>query len=719
MKMLRLLLPFIALFILYSACSKPDSKDDPGPIIPSNGLEHPFLIVKKEQYGALRAKADTEPWKSMKADAIARSNAGLPAGGSGSSAAYDLQFFIGAAALAYILDEGNAQVHAERVRDAILKKYATLSLKDGSDWSGVVPPMGSFFVAVLSLDIVYDALSAEEIQQCENVISNQIFKIARGGSWADVRRGTHGTWDIYKGDRTEPDNEYYAGIIAQITEDGVSPVTVHYAWERVGGGDSRISKSGYMDVLEFTGIDQRYYNHDRLQKFQRWLFGSSVNTAKEMCIIGDMLPTQGLGNHLLHRRVVNFDMEAAAYAAWFHEGEPAKGHILTYVVPKEPLPAPKVPESQLYEDGGAFFREKPDDPNGLHAVLYNIKAQEEWHTHQEVNGLALSGYGNRLLVNGGRLGAPTRPAPLNNTLSINGSEHNSRNGDGLLEGFTTNEFDYACGSEGGALSNADHLRSLLLVHAADGAQAYCLLFDEVKAQAGDRVNNYLHPANQSVVTELAAGMEYTANIDHYPTVPGAKLSFFYATPPLEVKVEKVPSAVPDRYPGYPDHNRLESIYETDGNGHKNLLTILFPHNASHPKAAFSRIEQDGFAGGSIAQGGNVIDFAFESNELDQETYEGVVFQAKASLYRKINGALSFYFVRKGTHFLYQGLGFDADAPVSIYFKQKEGVVISEGTRLTLKGPGVESLTFEPAATILNSSADLVEVELPAGTVTFR
>ena len=268
--------------------------------------------------------------------------------------------------------------------------------------------MGSTFVAILSLDIVYDALTIEEILACEEVIENQIFKIDREGSWADVRRGTHGTWDIYKGIRTSPDEAYYEGIMHQVTEDGVSPVTNHYAWERVGGGNSRISKSGYMDVLEFTGIDQRYYNNERLKKFHRWLFGSSVNCAKEMAIFGDMLPTQGISNDMLHRRVVNFDMEAAGYASWFHEGTPAIGNILTYIIPKTALPEPLVPSSKIYKNGGAFFREAEDDPNGLHAVLYNIESQDEWHTHNEVNGLALSGLGNRLLVNGGRLGSTNK-----------------------------------------------------------------------------------------------------------------------------------------------------------------------------------------------------------------------------------------------------------------------------------------------------------------------
>ena len=34
---------------------------------------HPFLIVTKDQFSALRSKSDQEPWKTMKEDAIQRS----------------------------------------------------------------------------------------------------------------------------------------------------------------------------------------------------------------------------------------------------------------------------------------------------------------------------------------------------------------------------------------------------------------------------------------------------------------------------------------------------------------------------------------------------------------------------------------------------------------------------------------------------------------------
>lgn len=673
---------------------------------------HPFLIVKKEQFPELREKSKTEPWKSMKRDAIARSEQG------GKSEAYDLQDFVGAAALAYILDENNAQDHARRVRDAILNQYSEIRLKDGGDWGGVVPPMSSFFVAILALDIVYDALSLQEIAACEELIAEQIFKINRKGSWADVRRGTHGTWDIYKGDRTTPDDDYFNGIMVQTTLDGVSPVTNHYAWERLGGGDSRISKSGYMDVLEFTGIDTRYYNNERLKKFHRWLFGSSVNCAREMAIFGDMLPTQGVNNDMLHRRVGNFDSEAAGYAAWFHQGRSAIGHILTYILPKSALPEPFIPSSKIYEDGGAFFREKADDPNGLQGVLYNIKSNDEWHTHNEVNGLALSGIGNRLLVNGGRLGAPTRAAHLNNTLTIDGENHSSRLGGGIINGFMTDALDFASGFSGPALAESEHYRNLLLVHSTEVAQGYFVIVDEVKTSAGKTIKNYLHPANETSVVEVVANQQYDAAIDHYPTVEGAKLAIFYVTPPKAVNIEKVPSAVPDRYPGYPDHSRLESTYPVGEDGKLSLITLMFPHNETHAKAVFKRTQGTGFQLASIDQT-VCIDYVFQASGQHEIQLANHKVRAELALFRESGDLTDFWFVRKGTRFSTRAIGFESDVPITIFVNGGKGIISSSGATVRLTGNGMELIQFDQTTEVLSSGDGFIEVKLGSGNFSFE
>ncbi len=720
LKVLSVLFAIIIVGLFSCSDSTPlDNDKDPNPGKDPNekpeepkDSKHPFLIVTKDMYPALRSKASEEPWKSMKADAIARSYKTVKSEPS------PLQEYIGAAALAYILDESNAKTHAHQVRDAIKTQYPLLKVEDGSDWGDVVPPMGALFVATLALDIVYDALTDAEIAACEKVLSSQISKVSIKGSWADARRGAHGTWDIYKGKRTTADDDYYNGIMIQITPDGVSPVTNTYAWERVGGGNSTVAKSGYMDVLEFTGIDKRYYNNERLIKFQRWLYGSSLNCAKKYVIFGDMLPTAGVSNAMLHWRVGNFDTEAAGYAAWVHEGKSPIGHILTYIVPKSALPAPKVPSSKLYENGGAFLRDKEDDAKGMQLTLYNIKTQDEWHTHNEVNGLSLSGLGNRLLVNGGRLGEPVRAAFLNNTLTINGQNHSSRLGDGILDGFISNDVDFAIGSAGKSMTPASHLRNSVLVHSTTNVPGYFIIFDEVHAKGGDQVHNYLHPANESSVDVVTSLTEYTAKIDHYPTVENVSASFYYLTPPKAVNIKKIQSAVPDRYPDYPHHNRLEAVYDVDAKGNRNLTTIVYPFSKSVSKAEYKKIGNADFNACTISHG-NATDYIFETISNKEISSEGMKVQADFCLVRKIGDDTSFYFVKNGISFTSGKLGFQSDKNATVYANGSQGKIISEGAKVKLTGVGMGSVKFTPTAEVINSGTDFIEVRLGKGTYGFE
>lgn len=689
--------------------------DNSGNISTVNGekeTHHPFLIVSKELFTSLREKSNTDPWKSMKEDAILRVSQAPGSNNYGS-----LQKYVGAAALAYILDDGKSEEYAQKVRDVILNRYSTLDIQESSSWSKVVPTMGAFFCAILALDIVYDGLSLEDIKKCEELISERISRVSRTGSWKTARYGTHGTWDIYNGDRVSQDDNYFNALINQITPDGVSPVTNTYAWSRVGGGDSRISKSGYMDVLEFTGIDKRYYNNERLQKFMRWQFGSSINPAKELAIFGDMLPTETIGNSLLYRRVVNFDQEASTYAAWYFDGMPADGHILTYILPKKELPDPVLPSSQIYENGGAFFRDKQDSASGLHAVLYNIKSQNEWHTHNEVNGLSLSGLGNRLLVNGGRLGAPTRAAKLNNTLTINGENHDGFTGAGIVEGFTADGLDYAKGEDGNAIRFKDHSRSLILIQTTPDANGYFVVLDQVKADPGDNLNNHLHPASQNNIITIENLREYMAPIDHYPSAAAGKVTFYYISVPDAVKIEKSPSAVQDRYPGYPDHNRLTSIYSVDSEGEKSIATLIFPHNHLVSKPNFEKFSSNQFEGIKFSQG-TFTDYLISTNnklvEFDNSSFMGHYCWA-----REKDKVVSSFFVKSGTSFLNNGFGFESDSPLTIYVKGSKGIVISEGSKLKLKGSSFSGVKFDKNINVKSTSDGLIEVELPKGKFKFQ
>ena len=674
---------------------------------------HPFLIVTKDMYNGLKEKADIEPWKSMKNDAISRANNPLSSNHYGS-----LQKYVGAVALAYILDDTKREIYANKVRDVILNRFSALDIQESSSWSKVVPNLGAFFSAILALDIVYDSLSLEDIIKCEDLISERIFRVKRTGSWKTARYGTHGTWDIYKGDRTTKDDTYYYALINQITPDGVSPVTNTYAWSRVGGGDSRVSKSGYMDVLEFTGIDKRYYSNERIQKFMRWQFGSSINPAKELAIFGDMLPTESVGNSMLYRRVVNFDYEAAGYASWFLDGIEAIGHILTYIVPKEKLPPPVLPSSKIYENGGAFFRD-PDDTNyGLQGVLYNITSQNEWHTHNEVNGLSLSGLGNRLLVNAGRLGEPTRAAKLNNTLTINGENHNAFTGGGITDGFTSEGIDYARGDDRDAIRFTSHYRDLILVHTTPSTPGYFIVNDKIEvSNNSDIVKIYFHPSSEKEVNITEAKREYTAPIDHKPSIPLTKVTFYYLTPPNEVNIEKSISAVQDRYPGYPEHNRLESVYNLEDESlKKSISTLIFPNSNLVSKPNFEKILSDKFYGVKFSTNSStdyIISPKMKSVEVDTFLASGDFIWCR----KKSDNVYSF-FVESGTSFKQNGFGFESDSPVTIYVKDSQGVIISKGAKLKLNGSNLSSASFDSSVKVISQSESHIEVELGSGTFKF-
>ena len=129
------------------------------------------------------------------------------------------------------------------------------------------------------------------------------------------------------------------------------------------------------------------------------------------------------------------------------------------------------------------------------------------------------------MVNGGRLGEPVRAAQLNNTLTINGENHDSRLGGGITEGFTGNGLDFACGNSGPAFRSENHNRNLIFIHGTNNTNGYFLILDEVEADAGVELKNYLHPANQTNISEEIQNEFYTASIDHYPTVNGTFLSF--------------------------------------------------------------------------------------------------------------------------------------------------------------------------------------------------
>ncbi|MDF3130257.1 hypothetical protein P0Y35_13700 [Kiritimatiellaeota bacterium B1221] len=589
----------------------------------------------------------------------------------------ELQIYMGAVGLAYILEPDREDRHAQRVKEVILDGLSQVDFNPKKEWLGVVEPMGAAFTCILALDIVYADLSEEEVLACEDVIAQQINKIPKQGAWPAARMGTFGTWEIYKGVRKGPDNIYYKRVTQQMTDDGVSTVSPGYAFARLGAGDDRPQKGAYADVLEFTGLDNRYYEDPLLKKFYRFLFSAAITPARKNHLFGDVGPGWRRGTSALLWRVGRFDEQAAAYAAWLLDGTEAPGHLLPYLLMKEPLPEAVVPQSQLFWEGAAVFRESADSPFSFGAMLYNITQRAEWHTHEEVNHISLAAYGERVLVNGGWLGEPTRAPDKNNTLSINGQRHKSKTGAGLVEGLMAEGFDYACGDSGRALGDDHFLRNLFLIHGRDGVPGYFVIYDEVDAAPGDKIHLYLQPASEQKAEVLISGAHYRSVLDHHTEHKDLSLDVVYVTPADEVKQDLVASGDLQRTPKSGKHFRLEAVFHAGAEGKRELLTLLLPRLKGQP-------EVEAF---DFPEGTNAIQITFPDGVVDTlwlgrpdkiTSVGGYLFQGDFCYAREKSGVLDAYFVKNATRFAFQKKSLlMVESPVTFFHPQqaeKVGVI---------------------------------------------
>lgn len=688
--------------------------------------EHPFLLTSRAEFPALVERATREPWATMVAKARAQVEQGIPKPDDHKGRyAFKAQRFLGALAICYIVDEERRRTYAETYHQAMKdRKLMRESFRNngGGGWRRTVPPLGVIFTAIIVLDIVHDDLADDERTWIENQINYRLRNLRRKGTWTAARIGTLGTWAIYRGERTEPDDDYHQRIIRQITPDGVSRVSPNYAFARLVGGNGRPQKAAYADVLEYTGIDRRYYGDPRIARFYRWACGSSVTPAKQFYMFGDVAPYWGPPNAGLLYRVGKFDSQAATYAAWLLEDRTPPGHILPFLLMDAPLPEPEVPGSALFPTGGAFFREPADDPDSLGAMLYNLApGPGDSHTHQEANGISLSAYGARLLVNGGWLGDTTDPAPANNTLTVGGREHRRYHGAGLQEGLIGPGIDYAAGDAGPALGKRHHVRSLVLVHGRSDAPGYAVIIDEVAAEPDDRVHTYFHPATERDVAVVAEGLHLAATIDHHVPVSGVHLDLFLAPEPATVALSEQPSGSLERAPKSGHHRRIEVIHPTDDAGGLRTVTLLHPRREGQERPTVARLDLPGAATGlRLVHPSGVADLLLASMPDADLAHDGVDLRGAAALVRRTGDAVPLMLARHATRLRIGPHGFTSEAPVSLALAGDLGRVRSDGTTLTLFHPAIDAVDLNGApAPIADRGEGWAAIEVPEGSHDLR
>ncbi|MBI5524787.1 MAG: hypothetical protein HY897_00480 [Deltaproteobacteria bacterium] len=696
---------------------------------------HPFLIVRSEMYPSLQARAVSSPWKEMKESALAdcAALAWSPEGAKTSAKSYLMTAVISSCALAYIFDEPNRPACAAKIRDNLMRWSELHQNRDAANaWEYNVPGGSAFFNSALALDIIHDDLNADERAaiEAELQVVADWFR-AEGSGWVPNQFGVLGIWALYRGDEAELAvriEQYREGLLNHFPDEGVPPEGPGYAASRFEGNNERDAKTHFMDVLEFTGRD-RYYAEPKLARFYEWLYGYNDTPFGRHMSIGDTSAhVEGMRNDgAAMGRAHVFSETAARYAAWRNGGAPFPGRLLHYVLMDQPLPAPATPQSRVFSDCAAAFVEGTVNPESMYTLLWSCTKSES-HTHKEVNGVYLAAYGEHVLrnsgYNGGGKGALgydygwiNMTAESGNTLRIDDTDHDLyKKGAGIVEWLVTGlGLDYASADSGTALPNGKHVRNMVFVHPST-VPGYVVLFDEVNAdREGTEIAMDLHP-NADNATEVSAGTEYLSEISPRKTgVHEVFLSTFFGTAPESVEIKD--GVLAEFYDQSIVGKYIEARFAAEGR-RKNFVTVLFPSDETHAKAAMTRKEGDGFSGVSIDLGGGIIDFAAESHASGTVSIDSATLRGRAALWRRIAGALSFYSARMGTAFdngETPRTGFESSRDVSIFMKGMQGAVVSEGAALTLHFPELGGVEVDGApASAKQSGPGWLTIDLPAG-----
>ncbi len=559
-------------------------------------------------------------------------------------------------------------------------------------------------------------------------------------------------------------------LSARVNESGVYTEGSSYA--HAGWGLDRDERSHLVDVLEFTGKDVEFgldfYSDPRYQTFYEWLYGYASTPFGIMTSFGDTYAFRQLiddghgGNSWATSSHIGqagrFSNLAGGYAVWKSRGQPQQGRLLNYLL-YNPNQSTTLPQSRIFSNGGGFFLSQPVGDQSLYGALWNVKepiaGSPVFHVRKDVNAMYLAAYGAPLIMNGGFCGAssPSGPDSCSGTdennvsyrfsgtylgdravsnsvgminysvgtdiLNPNPDSQVSKFGTGVQEGFTSNGLDYVSASSGTALNNGMHTRNFLLVHPSSGSHGYFLSFDEFSQLSTTPVHLVFHPnaTNRQEVSPLTEFTMLAGRRAYADTSTG--LSLYFATQPSNIQFYRGIIATAGSIGAYvPEY--FFNTYPTNGNA-KQIATVLFPYNASHPKPPMSRITGTSYTGATINHSATVIDTALESSSATTINYAGVSLQGKAAFYRKSNNQVTLYFVRHGREFNdgnANRIGFSSTQPVSLMLNEGNGNIVSQGTEVTFYYPGITGVRLNgQTVTNLSSGNGFVRVQIPAGTQT--
>ena len=669
---------------------------------------HPFLIVNKDMYADMRAKATQSPWKEMKESA--RTMFAQPYDetlADGDDKAILLRDMISSGTLLWILEPDSQATYQTRIVETLYKFNDVLESRVKPDeWPGTVPVACAAFNAIIAMDVLYNDMDATERDSLERLYFS-FLETQRSTAWKESYYASLGIYYLYKGDRENIDfykQKYRKELEDHITGNGIFTGGTGYSTSRFIK-DEREQKYMFMDVLEFTEEDN-YYDDPLFQEFHEWLFGHNFNTYGSIYIFGDAKMGTSIRGRLEESaatwRVNRFSGIAAQNAAWQVQGKTPVGRLLNYLAVDSLIEPVRPNTSTIYPDGGAWFVHNPSNEEHLSGVLWNPKSYTS-HSHKETNSLHLAAFGEDLVVNSGysnwgngALGFSWNyihdQAKSSNTVLINNKNHNSKKGGGLSGGFIIDDkLAYASGEAGPALNNGTHTRTLHMLYPTPGTAGYWVLFDEVKAyNPAEDFQVLLHPRSYDV-QEVESDKFFTWNVQRW-NENGVDLSILLATPPTNVSL--IDGVQADKSSSLLT-KVLKSTYTTDQYGENHALTIVLPSDQNHPLPQTTHISDGSYHGVQISQADGIMDEVMESKADGLTPVTRGTFAGDYFFQRVKEDSVLFAFGRNIREF-YSGeagytRGFSSSSAIDFYLDDKTGKIDNKYATIVFTYPGITGI----------------------------
>lgn len=715
--------------------------------------EHPFLLVTRDRFDELRARASASPWREMRESALQlASELGDDPNAEIGARARTVARAFSVGALAYILEPERSAEHRERLVslisafDSADPKSITRQMLANDDktlWVYAVPTGNAYVQAILALDIIHDELAPDELLRVETILRDGPAAYFRDTelAWHQGAWAVRAMWALY-----QRDEDLYGGVVQEwrrdtlesISADGVFTGGVGYAAARWTNPD-REHKALFGEILAHTGVLPDWHDEPRVRAFHEWFAGYAHTPFEVMWTFGDSGPGSfEADNRTGLSRAYAFSELAASYVAALVKDRALGAYLSTYVLSSLQVVEPAAAPSRIFPDGGAWLKQTSLDPESLAVVLHNLRDQRDAHAHKDTNAVAFAAYGELLLRGSGYTGWNTGDQGFSwdyihsRAISANVAlfdyqvptdkqseptpshrhDHMRTYGAGITDGILSGHLDYACGDSGDAMYNGRHLRNLLFVHPADGAAGYAVTIDQLVAGIpGVLAQVVWHPASPSV----EASEDGTHSWRVRQSSEGVDLTVFLGTPPRTTTQH---DGVLSAWGGGIVGRYLVGHYQTDERGRTAAVTVLFPRRDGQEQPLLARATGPQLTGATVLQG-DVEDVVWEADPgAEVEPRAGVRVRARAGFLRhRASGQLLSLWVKDATLVDAGSFGFESERPLSVV---QRGAVVqvsaAEPTRLTLRTPGLTEVLVDglpvPAYAV---SGDRRSVDLAAGS----